>query len=35
MASDAELGNDVSHDAQGAIGYREVARLVLFKKDLA
>ena len=34
MASDAELWNTVSHEAHGAIGYREVARLVLFKKDL-
>ena len=34
MASDAELWNDVSHKAHGAIGYREVARLVLYKKDL-
>jgi len=34
MASDAELWNDVSHLAHGAIGYREVARLVLYKKDL-
>ena len=34
MASDAELWNDVSHQAHGALGYREVARLVLFKKDL-
>lgn len=35
MASDAELWNDVSHQAHGAIGYREIARLVLYKKDLA
>ena len=35
MASDAELWNDVSHQAHGAIGYQETARLVLFKKDLA
>jgi aminoglycoside 6'-N-acetyltransferase I len=34
MASDTELGNDVSHRAHGALGYEEVARLVLFKKDL-
>jgi aminoglycoside 6'-N-acetyltransferase I len=34
MASDAELWNEVSHQAHGAIGYRETARLVLFKKDL-
>ncbi len=31
MASDTELSNDVSHQAQGALGYRETARLVLFK----
>jgi aminoglycoside 6'-N-acetyltransferase I len=35
MASDAELWNAVSHQAHGALGYRETARLVLFKKDLA
>ena len=34
MASDAELWNDVSHQAHGAIGYQETGRLVLFKKDL-
>ncbi len=34
MASDAELWNSVSHQAHGAIGYEETARLVLFKKDL-
>jgi aminoglycoside 6'-N-acetyltransferase I len=34
MASDAELWNDVSHRAHGALGYRETARLVLFKKEL-
>src|SRR5579875_237496 len=34
MASDAELWNDVSHQARGAIGYVETGRLVLFKKDL-
>ena len=34
MASDAELWNDVSHIAHGALGYQETARLVLFKKDL-
>jgi aminoglycoside 6'-N-acetyltransferase I len=35
MASDAELWNGVSHQAHGALGYEEAARLVLFKKDLA
>lgn len=35
MASDAELWNDVSHRAHGALGYEEAARLVLFKKDLS
>ena len=35
MASDAELWNAVSHQAHGALGYQETARLVLFKKDLA
>jgi aminoglycoside 6'-N-acetyltransferase I len=34
MASDAELWNEVSHRAHGALGYRETARLVLFKKEL-
>jgi aminoglycoside 6'-N-acetyltransferase I len=34
MASDAELWNEVSHRAHGALGYEETARLVLFKKDL-
>jgi aminoglycoside 6'-N-acetyltransferase I len=34
MASDAELWNNVSHQAHKAIGYDETARLVLFKKDL-
>jgi aminoglycoside 6'-N-acetyltransferase I len=34
MASDAELWNDVSHQAHGALGYEVTARLVLFKKDL-
>ena len=34
MASDAELWNAVSHQAHAALGYRETARLVLFKKDL-
>ncbi len=35
MASDAELWNGVSHQAHGALGYEETARLVLFRKDLA
>ena len=35
MASDAELWNSVSHQAHGALGYHQTARLVLFKKDLA
>jgi aminoglycoside 6'-N-acetyltransferase I len=34
MASEAELWNDVSHQAHGALGYEEVARLVLYEKDL-
>jgi aminoglycoside 6'-N-acetyltransferase I len=34
MASDAEIGNHVSHRAHDAIGYHEVARLVLFIRDL-
>jgi aminoglycoside 6'-N-acetyltransferase I len=34
MASDAELWNEVSHHAHGALGYEETARLVLFRKDL-
>jgi aminoglycoside 6'-N-acetyltransferase I len=34
IASDAELWNEVSHQAHGALGYEETARLLLFKKDL-
>lgn len=34
MASDAELWNTVSQQAHGALCYREVARLVLFNKEL-
>jgi hypothetical protein len=34
MASDAELWNEFSQQAHGAIGSDETARLVLFKKDL-
>ena len=34
MASDAELWNEISHQAHGALGYEETARLVLFKKEL-
>jgi aminoglycoside 6'-N-acetyltransferase I len=34
MASDAELWNSVSHQAHGALGYVETARLVLYMKDL-
>jgi aminoglycoside 6'-N-acetyltransferase I len=34
MASDAELWNEASHRAHGALGYEETARLVLFRKDL-
>jgi aminoglycoside 6'-N-acetyltransferase I len=34
MASDAELWNTISHQAHGALGYGETARLVLFRKEL-
>ncbi len=34
MASDTKLWNTISHQAHGAVGYEEIARLVLFKKDL-
>lgn len=34
MGSDAELGNEVSIRAHGALGYTEVVRLVLFSKKL-
>jgi aminoglycoside 6'-N-acetyltransferase I len=41
MASDAELWNAISHQpsaishqAHGALGYRETGRVVTFKKDL-
>jgi aminoglycoside 6'-N-acetyltransferase I len=35
MASDAELWNTISHQAHGALGYQETARVVTFKKDLS
>jgi aminoglycoside 6'-N-acetyltransferase I len=35
MASDAELWNEVSHLAHGALGYHETGRVVTFKKDLS
>ena len=34
MASDAVLGNEVSHQAHGALGYEDIGRIVQFKKDL-
>jgi aminoglycoside 6'-N-acetyltransferase I len=34
MGSDADLSNGVSHTAHRALGYGEVARLVLFSKKL-
>lgn len=34
MGSDAELWNQVSHAAHGALGYKEVIRVVLFSKKL-
>ncbi len=34
MASDAALGNSVSHAAHAALGYAEVGRAVLFRRDL-
>jgi aminoglycoside 6'-N-acetyltransferase I len=34
IASDTELWNEASHQAHRALGYQEIARLVLFKKDL-
>jgi aminoglycoside 6'-N-acetyltransferase I len=34
MASDAELWNTLSHQAHGALGYEETARLVLFRTNL-
>jgi aminoglycoside 6'-N-acetyltransferase I len=34
MASDALLGNTVSHDAHRRCGYEEVERLVMFRKAL-
>ena len=34
MASDAELWNEVSHKAHGALGYQETGRVVTFEKDL-
>jgi aminoglycoside 6'-N-acetyltransferase I len=35
MASDAELWNEVSHQAHGALGYHETGRVVTYKKDLS
>lgn len=35
VGSDAELQNEVSHEAHRALGYVEVTRLVLFAKKLA
>lgn len=35
MASDAALDNGTSHAAHGALGYAEVGRAVLYRKDLA
>jgi aminoglycoside 6'-N-acetyltransferase I len=34
MASDAQLGNDVSHAAHVRVGYAEVDRIVQFRKAL-
>jgi aminoglycoside 6'-N-acetyltransferase I len=34
MASDAVLGNEVSLQAHGALGYEDIGRIVQFKKDL-
>lgn len=34
MASDAEVGNELSIKAHSSLGYRETSRLVHFKKDL-
>jgi hypothetical protein len=33
--SDELLGNTVSHQAHGALGYQETGRVVTFKKDLS
>ncbi|HKQ48238.1 MAG TPA: GNAT family N-acetyltransferase [Phycisphaerae bacterium] len=35
MGSDADLSNEISHRAHGALGYSEVGRAVLFSKKLA
>lgn len=35
LASDAELPNEVSHEAHRALGFAEVARVVLFAKRIA
>jgi aminoglycoside 6'-N-acetyltransferase I len=34
MASDADIGNELSHNAHGALGYREAQRIVCFRKTL-
>lgn len=35
IASDAELENEISIEAHKAIGYKEVVRIVCFRKDLS
>jgi aminoglycoside 6'-N-acetyltransferase I len=35
MGSDADLSNEISHRAHGALGYAEIGRAVLFSKRLA
>lgn len=34
MASDAEIGNEMSISAHGRLGYKETSRLVHFRKEL-
>ena len=34
LASDAELSNTLSHDAHKAVGFSEVERIVVFRKEL-
>jgi aminoglycoside 6'-N-acetyltransferase I len=34
MASDALIDNEVSHASHHALGYKEVERLVMFRKSL-
>ena len=34
IASDAEIDNEISHSAHGALGYEEIERVVCFRRSL-